>query len=72
MSYSILFHAEDIAEETLCDKIYLNGLCIYSIDNKPEFIRNRRVVLRAIRRKTELKPHKIVLRGKNWKLKTDR
>lgn len=59
MSYTLLYHAEDIAEETLTDTITLNGVPIYSVKNKPEYIRNRRLLLRTIRRQTELKPHKI-------------
>lgn len=65
MPYSILFHAEDIAEETLCDVVYLNDIPIYSSSNNcPEYIYNRRTLLRSIRRRTELKPHKIAYKGK--------
>ena len=70
MGYTLLFYAEEIAEETLSDIIYVNNVPIYSVNNKPEYIRNRRLILRTLKRRSEIKPHKIVLKGKNWKLKT--
>ena len=68
MGYTLLFYAEDIAEETLCNIIHVNGVPIYSVDNKPEYIRNRRLILRTLKRKSQIKPHKIVMKNSKWRL----
>ena len=70
MPYTLLFHAEDIAEETLSDVIYVNNVPIFSSDyKKPQYAKNRRVILRQLKRRSEIKPHKIILKKDgNWKL----
>ena len=68
MSYTLLHHAEDIAEETLSNLIVSNGVIIYSVNNKPEYIRNRRRLLRVVKRASEIKPYQIVWLGDKAKL----
>lgn len=70
MSYTILFHAEDIAEETLSEVVYINNIPIYSLGKDATcHIKNRRLLLRATRRKSELKPYRIVFKGSKVQLR---
>lgn len=63
MPYTLLFYAEDIAEETLSDVIYVNNVPIFSTDyKKPQYAKNRRLILRSLKRKSEIKPYKTVLK----------
>lgn len=68
MSYTLLFYAEDIAEETLSNLVAVNGIIVYSVENKPEYIRNRRRLLRVVKRASEIKPYRIAWQGDRVKL----
>lgn len=45
LTLAILEHAETIAHETLTSELEVDGLIVWAEDNKPEYIKNRRMLL---------------------------